>query len=97
MRIRSYRLSPLAEVDLEGIWLYTLEHWSPEQADSYHRDIVATFEALASGNKRGRAADVRSGYLKHPCGAHMIYFRDNGGRLEIIRILHDRQDVERHL
>lgn len=41
--------------------------------------------------------EVRAGYLKHPCGSHTIYFRDNGDRIEIIRILHNKQDVERHL
>jgi toxin ParE1/3/4 len=27
----------------------------------------------------------------------MIYFRDDGDRLEVIRILHQRQDVSRNL
>lgn len=30
-----FRLSRKAEEDLEGIWLYTLETWSKEQADRY--------------------------------------------------------------
>jgi toxin ParE1/3/4 len=97
MKVKACRLSPLAEVDLEEIWLYTLDRWSLAQADSYHQDLVATFAALASGRKRGRVVDVRPGYLKHPCGAHMIYFRDREDAVEIIRILHGRQDVERHL
>ena len=97
MAAKTYRLSPLAENDLEGIWLYTLGQWSLAQADSYHRDLVAVFEALAQGQRQGRPVDVRPGYLKHPCGAHVIYFRDQGDRLEIIRILHGRQDTDRHL
>lgn len=40
---RPYRLSPLAQADLEDIWLYTLKTSSLEQADSYHADIVAAF------------------------------------------------------
>jgi len=36
---------------------------------------------------------VRSGYLKYATGTQMIYFRDHGDRLDIIRILHQRQDV----
>jgi plasmid stabilization system protein ParE len=40
--------------------------------------------------------EVRTGYLKHPCGSRMIYFRDNSDRIEIIRILHNK-DAERHL
>lgn len=97
MTAKPYRISPLAEADLEGIWLYTFEVWSLEQADTYLRDLVAAFEALASGEKRGRAVDIRPGYLKHPCGSHMIYFRDHTDWCEIVRILHMKQDAERNL
>lgn len=97
MTAKPYRLLPMAEADLEGIWLYTLENWSLAQADSYHRDLVASFTALASGQKRGRATSVRPGYLKYPCGAHVIYFSDRPEMLEIVRILHSAQDVERNL
>lgn len=86
----------MAEVDLEGIWFYTLDRWSLAQADSYHRDLVAAFEALASGVKRGHMVDLRAGYLKHASGAHNIYFREEDDRVDIIR-LHGRQDIERHL
>ena len=90
---KSYRLSPRAEIDLEEIWLYTFQNWSLAQADSYHRDLVAAFEGLASGTKRGRDVDVRPDYLKCPVGSHMIYFRDRGGQIEVIRVLHQRQDA----
>lgn len=97
MKAKSYRLTPQAENDLENIWLYTLEHWSITQADSYHRDLATAFTALGSGQRRGRAAHIRPGYLKHPCGSHVIYFRDHGDTLEIVRILHGAQDAERNL
>lgn len=96
-RSRPYRLAPLAEIDLEGIWLYTLAHWSLEQADSYLRDLVATVEALAAGDKRGKSTNVRPDYLKYLCGSHIIYFRDHPDRLDVIRVLHQRQDAERNL
>jgi toxin ParE1/3/4 len=94
---KPYRLSPLAEADLEEIWLYTLKNWSIEQADTYHRNFVVAFEALAAGSKRGRASDVRPGYQKYLCGSHVVYFLDYSDRLDVIRILHQRQDAERHL
>ena len=61
------------------------------------KEIRDTCRALAADRKRGRVADVRPGYLKYPSGAHVIYFRDHGDRLEIVRILHGKQDVQRHL
>lgn len=94
---RSYRLSPLAVADLENIWLYTFERWSLEQADRYHYDLIDAIEALASGLKVGRSADVREGYLKYAVGQHFVFFQQSESRLDVIRILHRRMDVERHL
>jgi len=94
---KPYRLSPLAEADLEDIWLYTSAHWSKAQADTYHNSFVAAFEGLAAGAKRGRPVDVLPGVQKYLCGAHVIYFLDEAVHLDVIRILHQRQDPERHL
>ena len=94
---RISRLSPLAEADLEGIWLYTFRQWSLEQADDYHRGIMATIEGLASGRDIGQRTDVRQGYWKCKFGAHIIYFRYSGDYMDVVRILHGRMDVEAHL
>jgi len=94
---RLYRLSPLAEADLEEIWLYTFRQWSLEQADEYHRGIMAAIEGLASGNKVWQRTDVREGYWKYKVGRHVIYFRCPNGYLDVIRILHGRMDADSHL
>ena len=46
---KAYRLSPLAEADLDEIWLYTRDHWSVQQADQYVSDILDVCEKLANG------------------------------------------------
>lgn len=92
-----YRLSPLAEADLEEIWLYTQKNWSTEQADTYYHGFVAAFEGLAAGTKHGRPARVLPDFQKYLCGSHVIYFLDHPDHLDIIRILHQRQDAQRHL
>lgn len=89
--------SPAAAADIDGIWDYSAAHWGPDQADRYTDDIRDACQALAAGGRRGRPVDVRPGTLKHPAGTHMIYFRDRGDRLEVIRILHQKQDVSRNL
>jgi len=94
---KPYRLSPLAEADLEDIWLYTLQNWSMAQADIYHNRLVTVFEGLAAGTKQGFRADVLPDFQKYPCGSHAVYFLDYADRLDIIRVLHQRQDPERHL
>jgi len=91
-----YRLSPLAEADLEDIWIYTARHWSKAQADNYN-SLVAAFEGLAAGTKQGRQANVLPDFQKYLCGSHVIYFLNGADHLDVIRILHQRQDPERHL
>ncbi|RFB77966.1 type II toxin-antitoxin system RelE/ParE family toxin [Methylovirgula sp. 4M-Z18] len=95
--MKALALSPAAQADLDHIWDHSAEHWGPDQADRYTDEIRDACQALASGVRRGRPVDVRPGYLKYATGAHMIYFRDHGDRVEIIRILHQRQDVSRNL
>ncbi|MQT13368.1 type II toxin-antitoxin system RelE/ParE family toxin [Segnochrobactrum spirostomi] len=95
--MKSLAFSPAAAADLEHIWDYSAARWGVDQADRYTDEIRDACRDLASGDKRGRTVDVRPGYLKCATGTHMIYFRDRGDRLEIMRILHQRQDVDRNL
>ena len=95
--MKALAFSPAAQADLAGIWRYSAKTWGPNQADRYTDEIRDACQVLATGAKQGRATEVRSGYLKYLCGSHVIYFRDRGDRLEIIRVLHGRQDAARHL
>ncbi|WP_075122901.1 type II toxin-antitoxin system RelE/ParE family toxin [Burkholderia paludis] len=54
VKSRTVRLTPPAETDLEGIWSYTVERWSPEQAERYVGEFAAAFERLACGEWLGR-------------------------------------------
>jgi toxin ParE1/3/4 len=92
-----YRLTPLAEADLEGIWLYTRDNWSAQQADRYHGDIIVALDDLAAGRRDGRRVDVREGYFKYPVGAHFVFYRESADAVDVIRILHKKMDVGRHL
>lgn len=92
-----YRLSPRAQADLKEIWSYTARRWSQEQADRYYGELVSVFEELTHGEKKGRAVDIRKGYLKYPVRSHFIFYKVSGADIDIIRILHQRMDVERHL
>ncbi|MGK6315400.1 type II toxin-antitoxin system RelE/ParE family toxin [Neorhizobium sp. DT-125] len=96
-KARGYRLSPLAEADLEEIWSYTVEIWSWEQAERYHSEIIATLENLASRERTGRRVDIREGYLKYSIGSHFVFYRLAENGIDVIRILHQRMDVSRYL
>ena len=92
-----YSLRPRAEADLEDIWLYTRDRLSVEQAESYVGALFDAFAGLASGARVGRVSDVRSGYFKYAVGSHLIYYAKSAGQVEVVRVLHERMDVMRHL
>lgn len=94
---RELRLRPLAEADLEEIWLYTFKRWSLEQADNYVGDLVTTMERLARGEKIGRVCSVRDKCFQYAVGSHIVFYRVTEVALDVTRILHQRMDVERHL
>ena len=92
-------LRPRARDDLGEIWDYTALHWSRDQADRYVRLLNEAFRNLASGTVAGRSAEaVRPGYLKVAVGAHVIFFtRTDNGTVDIVRVLHQRMDIQKHL
>ena len=76
-------LLPRAKDDLSNIWDYTLAAWGLEQADdpSLSVDIGA----------------VRKGYRKVRCGSHLISFRLTDEGIDVVRILHQKMDFDRHV
>lgn len=45
----------------------------------------------------GRQTTIRKGYFKLRTGSHVLFFRVGENDIEIMRILHQRMDVDRHL
>jgi toxin ParE1/3/4 len=94
-----YVLSPAAQADIERIWDYTVERWGLAQAERYARAIHVACQELAAGTRSSQAADdIRPGYRKASEGSHVLFFRRlDTGSLNIVRILHQRMDMTRHL
>lgn len=91
-------LSPRAQSDLDDIWEYTVEHWGVRQAEIYIRLVKTATDAVAADPKVGRTCDdVRPGYRKYPVGSHVLFYRTTATAIVVVRILHRRTDVERHL
>ena len=98
MIIPKYRISEAAINDLEGIWEYTLLNWSKEQADRYHNLIMNEIEFIAKNISSGKPMNhIKDGYLVSYVKSHMIFFMRKEGVVEIIRILHQKMDVESNL
>lgn len=95
-----YKLSKLAEKDLSGIWRYTLDTWSREQADKYVTGLLKAMEDISKAPASvGRPYEhVRTGYRKFLWGKHVIFYKISGdGSVFISRVLHEKMDFDRHL
>ncbi len=94
----NYKISAKAAEDIEGIWLYTFENWSLEQADRYINLIFDEIEYLAVNPASGKDFNhIRKNYRYSKVKSHLIFYRIAEKQLEIIRVLHERMDIENRL
>ncbi len=91
-----YRLLNEAVKDLENIWVYTYEKWSVEQADRYYNLIINEIEYIASNPDSGRSMEhIKEGYRVSTIKSHLVFYKLSIDKtVEIVRILHQRMDVE---
>ena len=95
-----YKISKEASFDFEKIWLYTFQNWSIEQADRYFNLIMDEIEYLANNPESGKDySNVSAGYFGSQIKSHFIFYKINSKKkeIEIIRILHQRMDIETRL
>lgn len=95
-----YKISKLASQDLENIWLYTFENWSLEQADRYFNLLINEIEFLTQNPDSGNDFSfIRKAYFRSKIKSHFIFYRidKKNAILEIMRILHQRMDIENRL
>lgn len=91
-----YRFSSKAKFDINFIWIYTFENWSHEQADKYYNQIVAGIQYLSDNPEIGRdfTHDGKA-YKFTKVNSHLIFYRAiSESKIEVIRILHKRMDIE---
>lgn len=94
-----YLLAPAAQADLEQIWDYTQDRWGVDQAEDYLRELQRAINRIATNPRIGRACDeIRPGYRKLAAGSHTLFYRVTAEDvIDVVRILHRRMDVDRHL
>ena len=96
--MKSFVLSPAAEIDLDEIWDYSIENWGERQAERYIRMIQDTIVGLTDGTQLSHSADlVRANYRKVLVGSHVLFFKEDQQVVDVIRILHQRMDPSSHL
>ena len=94
----AFRLSAKALADHKSIGRFTMKHWGREQRNIYLSKLDESFHRLAEQPYLGSARDdIRKGYRVYHVGRHLIFYRQKSDTIEIIRILHDRMNVETRL
>lgn len=95
----NYRISNKAVSDLDGIWIYTFKNWSVQQANRYYNLIISEIEFLAVNPDSGKSMEhIKKGYSASKVKSHLIFYKLNADNIiEIVRILHQRMDVENRL
>jgi len=85
--------------DLKAIGLYTQNKWGKLQRDRYLTALDKAFRALAKDHLKGReCGEIREGYRKHQVGKHIVFYHEmDTSLIEIVRILHERMDIEARL
>jgi toxin ParE1/3/4 len=93
-----YSLSSKAAADLDGIYEYTILHFGLEQARVYLLGLHERFQMHAEQPRHGRTAEeLAPGLRRFEYQSHMLFYipKDNG--IRIVRVLHQRMDVTRHV
>jgi toxin ParE1/3/4 len=87
-----------AREDLAAIGHYTQESWGAEKKKRYLAEIRAGLDRLRRATGLGRIRDeIRPGYRSIASGRHVIFYREAEDRIEVMRVLHQRMDIHRHL
>jgi toxin ParE1/3/4 len=91
-------LSPRAQADLDEIWDYTVDRWGLDQAETYTRQLWKDIAIVANRPSLGRECnEVRQDYRMYPSGSHVLFYRQTPDGIDVVRILHERMDYERHI
>ncbi|MGC1486314.1 MAG: type II toxin-antitoxin system RelE/ParE family toxin [Albidovulum sp.] len=91
---QGWALRPAAHADLTNVWRYGDTTWGVAQAERYVDGLFAVFDLLAEFPELARERlEFTTPVRIHPSGAHLVIYRLEGQGIEIIRILHARQDL----
>lgn len=91
-------LSGQAQKDLDDILLYTLQTWGADQQRMYADVLDKALIRLAEDPRKGkRHPKLNAEFRYYYAGRHNIVYRVVGTELKVVRILHDKMDMTRHI
>jgi toxin ParE1/3/4 len=91
-------VTPKAESDLTGIWIYTCEEWGVDQADIYLDQLEAGMSQLINHPSLGaNYAHVLAGYRRLQIEHHAVYYQVLELEVLVVRVLHEEMDAPQRL
>lgn len=96
--VTEYRLSSAAISDLDAIWDYSVRIWSVGQAETYIRAIANDMCLLVRHPEIARERlEIRPPVRVYRSGSHLILYRIEDSWLDLLRIVHARQNWTAYL
>ena len=91
-------IAPAAQADLKDIYQYGLRQWGQAQSEAYLEILKVKFWSLTEQPFMGtERPELLAGMRSLPIESHILFYRVTTMNVEIIRVLHGRQDPARHL
>ncbi len=93
-----YELSKKASADLNEIYLFSHGRFGRAKAEAYLLALQERFIRLAAQPLLGRPIDhIRKGYFRYQHASHAILYRPKVNGIIVMRVLHQRMDIRRHV
>ncbi|WP_421855849.1 type II toxin-antitoxin system RelE/ParE family toxin [Marinomonas sp.] len=87
-------ITPKAESDLIGIWVYTCEAWGVDQADTYIDQLETEMNHPSLGTNY---AHVFPGYRRLLVEHYAIFYQVLETEILVVRVLHEEMDAPERL
>ena len=91
-------VSDRAREDLRNIAPYTEQRWGADQESTCLGLIEQRFGDILRNPEIGAPRDhIKPGYRSGSAGRHLIFYRESGDAIGIVRVVHQNMDARHHL
>ena len=91
-------ISPIARDDLKKIYLYGGINWGKSRATRYLSHLKEQLWSLTDHPEMGiKRNELRPAIRSLTVDSHVVFYRLRSQRIEVVRVLHGRQDPRFHL
>lgn len=91
-------ISPAARDDLRDIYQFGLRHWGQNQTARYLEKLKELLWSLTERPRIGvERPELFPEIRSFPVESHVVFYQVQERHIEIVRVLHARQDPNRHI